>query len=176
METSHWASSPHASGSFEGHNPIALITVVLVGLVAAAGLLAYALNARPPRRRIAAACTAGAVGLYVWGALPLLFLDESATFDACLKTVGQDRMARVDEYRATFVPLGLECHVPDDPGRHVAVVPPYVNPGAALLLLGALGAGVSALIGVRLPAGPEDGSRGPSGSGPSASGRAEGVG
>ncbi|MFF4322495.1 hypothetical protein [Streptomyces sp. NPDC001568] len=149
---------------------------MLVGLVAAAGLLAYALNARAPRRRIAAACGAGAVGLYVWGTLPLLFLDESRTFDACLKAVGQDRMARVDGYRATFLPLELECHIPGDPHRRLAAVPPYVNPGAALLLLGALGAGVSALVGLRLPAGPEDGSRGPSASGPSAPGRAEGVG
>ncbi|MET9608046.1 hypothetical protein ABZZ17_23735 [Streptomyces sp. NPDC006512] len=176
METVHWASSPQASGSFEGHNPIALLVIVLVGLVTAAALLGYAAGARSPRRRIAAACGAGAVGLYVWGTLPLLFLDESATFDACLKTVGRERMARVDEYRATYVPLGLECHVRDDHRSHATAVPPYVNPGVAVLLLGALGAGVSALIGVRVPPGPEDGPSGPSGSGPSAPGRAGDVG
>ncbi|MEX2985647.1 hypothetical protein [Streptomyces sp. C36] len=127
-----------AVDSFEGHNPTALLAVILFGLVISASLAVYgfATMARHSIRQSAAPVTlrclaalagAAAATVYTWGALHLMLLDETGRDQACKEAVGAARAMHVDGYRPTYIPLRLGCHVTND-GTYAAGVPEYINP------------------------------------------------
>ncbi|MDQ1036407.1 hypothetical protein QFZ75_002823 [Streptomyces sp. V3I8] len=88
---------------------------------------------------VAALTGACAVGLYGWGVLHLLMLDESGQALACEKRLRSEQVESVVGYEYSFLPLHFRCRVTG--GRtYDAVVPGYVNPVA-----GAFGAAALAL-------------------------------
>ncbi|MEO3978660.1 hypothetical protein [Streptomyces sp. CAU 1734] len=148
-------ASNHAPGraadqvlAYAGHHPIAVLAIVLFGLIAILMGLVYlcvTLAARRAKPRTAAekwragsvACVCAAIALYVWGALHLVLLDETAQSESCRNTGGPQQAARVDGYIGEYVPLRLVCHISEG-GSYTTAVPGYVNPGVAILVLAAL--------------------------------------
>ncbi|UZI29163.1 hypothetical protein [Streptomyces sp. VB1] len=128
---------------YEGHSPLVLVIIILVGGLVAGVLGVYACTtlARNGVRRtgnpallrsVSALAAAGAVGLFVWGALHLITLDETRRDLACKTAVGPERAMQIDGYRATYIPLGLGCQVRDG-ATYQAGVPGYLNPAAGAL-------------------------------------------
>ncbi|MEU8673798.1 hypothetical protein [Streptomyces sp. NPDC048560] len=133
---------------YAGHGVLALGLVILVGLLVAGALVVYACvtfarlgvgrtDALVLLRPVAALAAAGAVGLYVWGALHLALLDETRQDSACKEAVGPAHVMEIDAYRPTYIPLGLGCHVRSG-DTYQAGVPGYVNPAVAALALTAV--------------------------------------
>jgi hypothetical protein len=77
---------------------------------------------------LAWACT---VGMYGWGMLHLLKLDESNQALACEKRLRSEQVKSVAGYEYSFLPLHFRCRVTSGQ-EYDAVVPGYVNPGAGL--------------------------------------------
>nr|WSX47627.1 hypothetical protein OG409_00725 [Streptomyces sp. NBC_00974] len=143
-----------ASGSTSGHDPVALLFVILFCFVALAACGVYLIAATTrrggladtvwgPWRDVALLCACGALTLYLWGCLHLLFLDETRQFAACLEAGGPQKAARVDAFEGDFVPLRLLCHI-DKGGSYSAGVPGYVNPVVAVTMIGAVATGALA--------------------------------
>ncbi|WP_018544966.1 hypothetical protein [Streptomyces sp. LaPpAH-108] len=141
---------------YEGHNPLALLLLVLLGLSAAAALAVYgfATVARHGVRRagllvqlrsFAALAGAGAACLYAWGALHLLTLDETGRDLGCKAAVGPARVLEIDSYRPTYIPLGLGCHVKSGTTYSIGV-PGYINPAVGALALAAVALGGFSLL------------------------------
>lgn len=129
-----------ASDPFEGHSPLALLLIILVGLILAAGLAVYGFSTMARQgvwgsgpgtllRSLAALAAAAAAAVYVWGAVHLALMDDTAVTQACRDAVGQARAAGIDRYEAGYIPLRLGCHVAGD-GTYAGGVPGYVNPAA----------------------------------------------
>lgn len=129
-----------ASDPFEGHSPLALVLIILVGLIVAASLAVYGFStmARHGVRRsgpatvfrsLATLAAAAAVAVYVWGAVHLVLMDDTAITQACREAVGKARAAGIDRYEASYIPLRLGCQVGGDEVYAVGV-PGYVNPAA----------------------------------------------
>ncbi|MEV5983921.1 hypothetical protein AB0L85_02765 [Streptomyces sp. NPDC052051] len=81
-----------------------------------------------------------AVGVYAWGVLHLMLLDESSQAQACSDRLGLEQARSIEGYGYSFAPLRFVCRVA---GGQIydAVVPGYVNPATALL--GVTAAGVT---------------------------------
>ncbi|MBT2383120.1 hypothetical protein [Streptomyces sp. ISL-11] len=137
-----------AADPFEGHNPYALLAIILFGLVIAATLAVYgfATMARHGMRRsgmpvtlryLASLAGAAAVAVYTWGAVHLMLLDETGRDQACKEAVGTAHAMHIDGYRPTYIPLRLGCHVTGD-GTYAAGVPEYIIPTVLVLAFIAL--------------------------------------
>ncbi|MFD9463587.1 hypothetical protein [Streptomyces sp. NPDC060027] len=128
---------------YAGHNPLAVLLLAAAGLGATPWLLAHGVRllfragaARTAGAALAAATAltwAAAVGMYTWGVLHLVFLDESSQSQACAKAVGTRQIAA---YEPSFVPLRFDCRTSDG-HTFEAVVPSYLNPSVAVLGVGA---------------------------------------
>ncbi|GGY10914.1 hypothetical protein [Streptomyces tanashiensis] len=145
-----------ASDPYQGHDATVLLTVVLVGPLVLLGLLVYLCSRLPRRRRpagdlsaawrdlslLAVAC---ALALYLWGCLHLLFVDRQERGTECAKVDGVVRGRGAEAVTGDFVPLRLVCHMPG--GRsHTVLVPEYINPSVAVLLLLALAGGLASVL------------------------------
>ncbi|WP_346138296.1 hypothetical protein [Streptomyces coeruleofuscus] len=121
-----------------------VLLLSLAGLVATPGLAVYAVVAlvRAGRKRTRAGLLKPAailawlatVGMYTWGVLHLLLLDESGQAAACTKVLGgPDKRSEVvvDRYETSFLPLHFGCHV-EGGKTYEAAVPGYVNPLAGV--------------------------------------------
>ncbi|MFD4525170.1 hypothetical protein ACFWP7_14865 [Streptomyces sp. NPDC058470] len=75
------------------------------------------------------ACMAG---MYTWGMLHLLMLDESNQALACSERLSSAQVKSVDGYEYSFLPLQFRCRVTGGQ-TYAAVVPGYVNPVAGIL-------------------------------------------
>lgn len=138
---------------YQLHNYTALSTIMLAGSPALLGLLAY-LGSRltpqllrayaPPTvwRDLSLLATAGALALYLWGCLHLIFREREDVGHACDKEVGPDA-PHMDAFHGDFIPLRIVCHTEDGHTYTPPVVPDYINPSIAVLLLLALAAGVT---------------------------------
>ncbi|KQV15840.1 hypothetical protein ASE03_32360 [Kitasatospora sp. Root187] len=113
-------------------------------------------DGRPDRRRAAALLSAaGAVAVYVWGALLLsvavLTADDSGTDAFPIRPCregGIERAEKVVDYRVSYLPLRFTC-VRSTGGGYTVAVPGYVNPTAGVLALTAATCAVSAAAAVR---------------------------
>ncbi|MEE1751543.1 hypothetical protein [Streptomyces sp. SP18CS02] len=141
---------------YDGHNPLLVILLALAGIVVtpwltlrAVVLLSRGAAARAVHTAVRGAVAlvwAGAVGMYGWGVLHLVLLDESNQALACREVLGPERSPLLDRYEPSFVPLRFGCHVRGGQ-TYEAAVPGYVNPVA-----GALGvAAVALTFAVRFP-------------------------
>ncbi|MCL7427114.1 hypothetical protein [Streptomyces sp. YS415] len=77
-----------------------------------------------------------AVGVYTWGALHLMLLDESSQAQECAERLTREQVKSVEGYEYSFVPLRFTCRVAGGQ-TYDAVVPGYVNPAAAILSVSA---------------------------------------
>ncbi|AWT44590.1 MULTISPECIES: hypothetical protein [Streptomyces] len=136
-----------ASDPWQGHDTTVLFTLVLAGVPALIGLVAYLGSrlTRQARRRYTSArtwrdvsLTAVAVGLalYLWGLLHILFLDDQEQAQECERHRPEETPALVGR-RGDFIPLRLVCEASDGHDYSV-VVPGYINPSLTVLLLLAL--------------------------------------
>ncbi|MCD7445280.1 hypothetical protein K4B79_44760 [Streptomyces lincolnensis] len=143
-----------APDPYQVHDYAVLSTILIAGAPALLGLLAYLGACLAPRRlrahRPATAlrdtgllCAAAALAVYLWGCLHVVFLERQEIGNRCAQVAGGVRVAG---FHGDFVPLRLVCRTDD--GRDLTVViPAYVNPSTAVLLLLALAcAGAAALL------------------------------
>ncbi|MFE0098907.1 hypothetical protein [Streptomyces sp. NPDC059009] len=135
-----------ASDSFEGHDPLGLILIILAALVIVPTLAVYGFSTlarqgirhsgtRVVLRGFAALAAGAAVAVYAWGVVQLALMVGPEQSSACQDAVGGARAASIDRYEGSYLPLQLNCHVPDDGMYSADVIPGYVNPGALGLVL-----------------------------------------
>ncbi|WP_405760542.1 hypothetical protein OG234_19775 [Streptomyces sp. NBC_01420] len=144
-----------ASDPWQGHDFAILFPVIIAGSLAGLGVLAFLgsrLTARARARRTAPAvwrdaslAAAGlALGLYVWGCLHVLFLEDQEQAEQC-ELHRPEGTPRLVGRRGDFIPLRLVCEASDGHDYSV-VIPHYVNPSVAVLLLLALACGTASLL------------------------------
>ncbi|WP_433326140.1 hypothetical protein [Spirillospora sp. CA-294931] len=115
-----------------------MLLLLLAGAPTTVGLLLYGVRvlvrvctARQGRDAVKAAAVlawTAAIGMYTWGLLHLLFLDDAARAQECQAAVGAGNLAG---YAPSFVPLHFGCR--SDDGHVVQIaVPPYVNLSVAM--------------------------------------------
>ncbi|MZE80106.1 hypothetical protein [Streptomyces xinghaiensis] len=136
-----------ASDPWQGHDFAVLFTVLIAGMGALAGLTVYLfsrftrqarLRSTPSRtwRDVSLAAVTAGIALYLWGCLHLLFLEDQEQAEEC-EHRRPDGIPALVGLRGDFVPLRLVCEASN--GRDYAVViPDYVNPSIAVLMLLAL--------------------------------------
>ncbi|MDH6700883.1 hypothetical protein ACIQKE_27465 [Streptomyces griseoviridis] len=135
------------SDPYAGHNPLALVVIILVGLAGAAALavLGCVTLARHGVRRgsllttlraVAALTAACAAALFAWGAVHLMTLDETRRDTACKEAVGPAHVLEIDSYRPSYIPLALGCHV-ENGTTYTTGVPGYLNPAVGALAFSA---------------------------------------
>ncbi|WP_230992905.1 hypothetical protein [Streptomyces endocoffeicus] len=130
--------------------------ILLAGAATLLGLTGYLCSrfTQPVRRRyvpfmgwrdVSLATITAALALYLWGCLHVLFLEDQEQAEACERQRPAD-IPRLVGRRGDFIPLRLVCEASD--GRDYSVViPDYINPSIAVLLLLALACAlVSALL------------------------------
>ncbi|MER6800645.1 MULTISPECIES: hypothetical protein [Streptomyces] len=119
---------------------VLLLSLVGIGVtpwlaVRGARLLLRAGGKRDTHTAVRGAATAAwacAAGMYTWGVLHLLFLDESGQARACAERLRSEQVKSVDGYEYSFIPLHFTCRVTGGQ-TYEAVVPGYVNPAAGIL-------------------------------------------
>ncbi|MER7046899.1 hypothetical protein [Streptomyces jumonjinensis] len=126
---------------YEGHNPVLVILLILIGIIATPWLAirAVVLLVRAGIKRTthallkgaAALAWAGAIGIYTWGVLHLFFLDESGQAEACREALGPGRSMLLDGYEPSFIPLRFGCHI-EGGQTYEAAIPGYVNPATGV--------------------------------------------
>ncbi|MCP3754049.1 hypothetical protein [Streptomyces sp. TBY4] len=144
-----------ASDPYQGHGFPALFTIAFVGAALLVSLLVY-LGSRLSRKHVrggtpATACrdlsltaAAGALAMYLWGCLHLLFVERQERGVECAKVQGVAEGPGAEAITGDFIPLQLVCHMPG--GRtHTVLVPDYINPSVAVLLALALTAAVTSV-------------------------------
>ncbi|MFD3607807.1 hypothetical protein ACFWXA_07010 [Streptomyces atroolivaceus] len=145
-----------ASDPYQGHGFTALTVIMLAGTAALCGAVAFLCSrftrqnrsARTPVavwRDLALLSSAGGLALYLWGCLHLYLLDRQDRGTRCAYVDGVLQRPGAEATVGEFVPLRLVCRMPDG-SSHTAVVPEYINPTIAVLLLLALAAGIVSLL------------------------------
>ncbi|MEU9347239.1 hypothetical protein AB0D74_39165 [Streptomyces sp. NPDC048278] len=130
-----------------------LVTVLFTGLAALTGLAGYLVSRltrqhlatrTPPTvwRDLSLTAVAGSLALYLWGCLHLVLLERQEIGNECAKRA---EGVRVAAFHGDFVPLRLVCRTDAD-RSYTVVVPGYLNPSLAVLLLLALACAVTAAV------------------------------
>ncbi|MFD4597379.1 hypothetical protein ACFWPQ_05005 [Streptomyces sp. NPDC058464] len=130
-----------------------LVTVLFTGLAALLGLAGYLasrltrqnLGSRTPPtvwREMSLTAVTGSLALYLWGCLHLVFLERQEIGNECAKKA---EGVRVAAFHGDFVPLRLVCRTDAD-RSYTVVVPGYLNPSLAVLLLLALACAITAAV------------------------------
>lgn len=145
-----------ASDPWQGHDFATLFTVLVAGALTGLSILAFLCSrltrqARELRtapavwRDASLAATALAIALYLWGCLHVLFLEDQEQAEQCELHRPEGTPTLIGR-RGDFIPLRLVCEAAN--GRDYSVViPDYINPSIAVLLLLALaGVFVSVLL------------------------------
>ncbi|MEV4427408.1 hypothetical protein ACN9M0_20025 [Streptomyces sp. R-07] len=143
------------SDPWAGHDFGVLLTVLFCGAAALAGLTAYLGSRLAPRARrrytparvvrdASLAAVAAGIALYLWGCLHVLFLEDQEQAAQCELHRPPGLPALVGR-RGDFIPLRLVCEASD--GRdYTVVIPDFINPTLAVLLLLALLGAVTATL------------------------------
>ncbi|WP_329041423.1 hypothetical protein OHT61_25520 [Streptomyces sp. NBC_00178] len=145
-----------ASDPYQGHSFTALLAILIAGAAALCAIAVHLCSrlarrsrqARTPAstwRDVTLLASAGALALYLWGCLHLLLLDRQERGTRCAYVDGELQRPGAEAATGDFIPLRLVCRMPDGTS-HTAVVPDYINPTIAVLLLLALGAGTVSLL------------------------------
>ncbi|MFI2077637.1 hypothetical protein [Streptomyces triculaminicus] len=136
-----------ASNPWRGHDFVGLLAILVVGAVTLLSLIGYLCSRliRQTRRGYAPfglwrdlslLTLAAALAVYLWGCLHLLFLEDQELAERCerQRPVGTPTLVG---RRGDFIPLRLVCEASNGHDYSI-VVPGYINPTVALLLLLAL--------------------------------------
>ncbi|GAA2419432.1 hypothetical protein [Streptomyces glaucus] len=141
---------------YQVHDFTVLLTILIAAPPALIGLIAF-LGARLAPRRfrspgsrapaavlldVTALCSAAVLALYLWGCLHVAFLGRQGVGNACAREADG---ARVAAFHGDFVPLRIVCRT-DAGDSFTVVVPGYLNPSLAALLLLALACGAAGLL------------------------------
>ncbi|WP_249025494.1 hypothetical protein [Streptomyces sparsogenes] len=95
-------------------------------------------------RDLSLTAVAAALALYLWGCLHVLFLEDQEQAEACERQ-RPDGIPRLVGRRGDFIPLRLVCEASN--GRDYSVIiPDYINPTIALLLLVALACALTSAV------------------------------
>ncbi|MEV0189834.1 hypothetical protein AB0I39_15015 [Kitasatospora purpeofusca] len=140
-----------ADQPFARHEGSVVLVLLLVGALAAPALTVYgvrvlarARTARSSAKVLTASSAltwAVTIGLYAWGLLHLFMADDYTEARECDQAVGKQLVG----YEPSFIPLKFDCLAAD--GRTVpAVIPSYVNPALAVLLVCAVTLTVFAIV------------------------------
>ncbi|WP_327324997.1 hypothetical protein OG735_22650 [Streptomyces sp. NBC_01210] len=96
-------------------------------------------------RDISILFTTASLALYVWGCLHIFFLYGTEGGEDCFTLSDLENGVKLNEAAGDFIPLRLICHMSD--GRsHSIVIPDYINPSIAALLLIAVAAGIASVV------------------------------
>ncbi|MEU5438795.1 hypothetical protein AB0G73_36455 [Streptomyces sp. NPDC020719] len=143
-----------ASNPWQGHNSTALFTILLVGAAILISLIGYLASRLVEARRQYTPVTAwrdasllaaaAALGLYLWGCLHVVFLEDQEQAEACELHRPAGTPTLVGR-RGDFIPLRLVCEASNGHDYSV-VIPSYINPSVALLLLLALIGALTATV------------------------------
>lgn len=140
-----------ASGPWQGHDFAVLFAVLISGAATVLGLTVYLLSrfsrrARPQRtpyavwRDMSLTAVAMSLALYLWGCLHVLFLADQEQAEECERQRPEGTPALVGR-RGDFIPLRLVCEAANG-HDYTVVIPGFINPSLAVLLLLALGCAV----------------------------------
>ncbi|MFJ4782814.1 hypothetical protein [Streptomyces sp. NPDC088794] len=141
------------SDPYQVHNYTVLSTIMIAGVAALLGLAVY-LGSRltgqnlraysPPTvwRDLSLLTATTSLALYLWGCLHIVFLERQEVGNECAKKAGGIRVAA---FHGDFVPLQLVCRTDADRSFTV-VIPDYINPSIAVLLLSALACGITSIL------------------------------
>ncbi|MEU9730211.1 hypothetical protein [Streptomyces sp. NPDC048002] len=141
-------ASPFSSSG--GFDQIAVFFVVVCGLLVLVGLFVYvgsSLARRDPGdRRVwircgAALCACAALGVYLWGVLHVLAMEDLTMREACTRAGGEAAAFMVSGYEHSYLPLRFTCRTGEE-GGYPAAVPSWINP--AVVVFAALGVLVAA--------------------------------
>ncbi|MEU8822531.1 hypothetical protein [Streptomyces sp. NPDC048636] len=144
-----------ASDPWQGHNFAALFSILLTGTTTLLGLAIYLCSrfTRQAHRRytpfaawrdVSLATVAAALALYLWGCLHVLFLEDQEQAEECERQ-RPEGVPHLVGRRGDFIPLRLVCEASD--GRDYSVIiPGYINPTIASLLLLALGCALVSVL------------------------------
>lgn len=144
-----------ASGPWQGHDFAALFSILIAGAATVLGLAVYLCSrfsraARRPRapfavwRDVSLATAGVALALYLWGCLHVLFLEDQEQAEECERQRPEGTPTLVG-LRGDFIPLRLVCEASD--GRDYSIViPDYINPTVAVLLLLALACALTSAL------------------------------
>ncbi|MFC5147665.1 hypothetical protein [Streptomyces aureoversilis] len=152
-----------ASDPWQEHNFAALLAILIAGTATLLGLAGYLCSrltrqarrgCTPVRlwRDLSLLTAAVALAVYLWGCLHLLFLEDQELAERCERQRPAGTPTLVGR-RGDFIPLRLVCEASNGHDYSV-VIPGYINPAVALLLLLAL---TCALISVVLHSDPPRG-------------------
>lgn len=141
------------SDPYQPHDFTTLFTIVITGLAELIGLATYLgsrltrqkLRARTPSaawRDLSLLTVAASLAVYLWGCLHVLFLERQDIGTACAKKAEGIRVAA---FHGDFLPLRLVCRT-DAGHSYTVIIPGYLNPAGAVLLLSALACGITSLL------------------------------
>ncbi|MEU5439003.1 hypothetical protein AB0G73_37520 [Streptomyces sp. NPDC020719] len=144
-----------ASNPWQGHNSTALFTILLVGAAILISLIGYLASrlAREARHRYTPVtawrdasllAAAAALALYLWGCLHVVFLEDQEQAEECELHRPAGTPTLVGR-RGDFIPLRLVCEASNGHDYSV-VIPHYINPSVAILLLLALAGALTAAV------------------------------
>lgn len=144
-----------ASNPWQGHNFAALFPILIAGAATLLGLTGYLCSrfTRHARRRytpfavsrdLSLATVAAALALYLWGCLHVLFLEDQEQAEECERQ-RPDGIPRLVGLRGDFIPLRLVCEASDGHDYSI-IIPDYINPTIALLLLLALACALTSAV------------------------------
>ncbi|WHM37438.1 hypothetical protein [Streptomyces sp. BPTC-684] len=144
-----------ASNPWQGHNNTALFTILLVGAAILISLIGYLASrlARETRRQYtpitawrdaSLLAAAAALAVYLWGCLHVVFLEDQEQAEACELHRPAGTPTLVGR-RGDFIPLRLVCEASNGHDYSV-VIPGYINPSVATLLLLALAGALTAAV------------------------------
>ncbi|MEV0275015.1 hypothetical protein AB0I22_01305 [Streptomyces sp. NPDC050610] len=139
---------------WQGHDFAVLLPILMAGSGALLSLVVYLCSrlARQDRRRFlpfalwrdaSLSAVAAALALYLWGCLHLLFPEGRELAEECERRRPEGVPSLVGR-RGDFIPLRLVCEASNGQDYSV-VIPEYVNPFSAALLLIALACAVVAV-------------------------------
>ncbi|MFE5255890.1 hypothetical protein [Streptomyces coelicoflavus] len=145
-----------ASGASNGHNGLVLIALIAGGTVAVVALAVYLGSAFTERRRRAYTLVTRwrdlgllfatmALALYVWGCLRIFLLYGKEGGEDCFTLSDLRKGVKLNTATGDFVPLRLVCHMSDGHSFSI-IIPDFVNPTVAVLLLLALACGTISAV------------------------------
>ncbi len=144
------------SEPFSGAVGVLHTALIWGGPVAVIGLLAFLAASVTPQRRLQATLTTrwrdasllfatAALALYTFGCLDIAFRYGGEGGESCVTGDDVVKGVRLAEVDGNLVPLRVVCHLTD--GRAFdLIVPAFLNPAVAVLLLLALGAGIASIL------------------------------
>ncbi|MBB5117983.1 hypothetical protein [Streptomyces eurocidicus] len=130
-----------------------MLTILIAGAATLLGLIGYLCSRLTPQahrgpfrlwRDLSLLTSAAALAVYLWGCLHLLFLEDQELAERCERQRPAGTPTLVGR-RGDFIPLRLVCEASNGHDYSI-VIPGYINPTVALLLLLALSCALTSVV------------------------------